>query len=82
MRCVMAKSIFVAIALMAYAPNANAFNFIYLEGKGVGGKMSCSDWKRVTKTRSGGEGAAMMQWFSDSLPDMILPFVRHPALVV
>jgi hypothetical protein len=47
------------IVLMACASSADAFNYIYLEGKGVGGKMSCSDWNRVTNSS---ERSAMMQW--------------------
>ena len=37
---------------------ANAFNSIYLEGKGFG--MTCADWNRVTNTPS--ERGAMIQW--------------------
>jgi hypothetical protein len=56
----MKKALFVAFVLMAYAPNADAFNYIFLEGKGVGGKMACSDWNRISNSR--GERAAMIQW--------------------
>ena len=57
----MKKILIAAIILMAQAPSAHTFNYLYLEGKGVGGKMTCSDWTRV-KSKSQADGAAMIQW--------------------
>jgi hypothetical protein len=56
------KSIIAVCAasiVIACATNSDAFNYIYLRGKGVGGEMSCSDWNR---TITSGERAAMTQW--------------------
>src|SRR5262245_26960686 len=49
-----------ASIVFACATNSDAFNFIYLRGKGVGGEMSCSDWNN--RNMSSGERAAMLQW--------------------
>jgi hypothetical protein len=54
------RTIIVACAVLGtYTTNLNAYNYIFLKGKGVGGEMMCSDWNRATN-RS--EGAAMTQW--------------------
>jgi hypothetical protein len=49
-----------ASILIACATNSDAFNYIYLQGKGVGGEMSCSDWNKRNITSA--ERSAMMQW--------------------
>jgi hypothetical protein len=46
------------IFLLACASNADAFNSVYLMGEGLGGEMSCSDWKRAR----GNEKAVLMSW--------------------
>ena len=48
-------------ALAIYTTNLNAYNYIFLKGKGVGGEMMCSDWIRASKTNPR-ETAAMTQW--------------------
>jgi hypothetical protein len=48
-------------ALAIYTTNLNAYNYIFLKGKGVGGEMMCSDWIRASKTNPS-ETAAMTQW--------------------
>ena len=37
--------IVACIALATYTTNVNAYNYIFLMGKGVGGEMMCSDWR-------------------------------------
>jgi len=49
----------VCAAMMAYATNADAYNYIFLRGKGVGGEMLCSDWNRHLMQS---ERAAIIQW--------------------
>jgi hypothetical protein len=49
---------FAMIFLVACASNADAFNSVYLRGKGLGGEMSCSDWNRAR----GNEKAVLMSW--------------------
>jgi hypothetical protein len=46
-------------ALATYTTNLNAYNYIFLKGKGAGGEMMCSDWSRATNPS---ETAAMTQW--------------------
>jgi hypothetical protein len=43
----MKKLKFAMIFLLACASNADAFNSVFLTGKGLGGEMSCSDWNRA-----------------------------------
>jgi hypothetical protein len=47
------------IAFMTLGTNSNAFNYIFLKGKGRGGEMMCSDWNRPTNKS---ERVAMTQW--------------------
>ena len=46
------------ILSVACASNADAFNSVYLRGKGLGGEMFCSDWNRAR----GNETAVLMSW--------------------
>ena len=47
------------IVLMSCATNLNAYNYIFLKGKGAGGEMMCSNWNRPTNHS---ETLAMTQW--------------------
>jgi hypothetical protein len=47
----------LGVALVSYASESNAFNYIFLNG--VGGEMMCSDWQRAINP---GEKAVIAQW--------------------
>jgi hypothetical protein len=49
----------VCAAIVAHARSADAYNYIFLRGKDVGGEMLCSDWNRHLMRQ---ERATMIQW--------------------
>ena len=65
-------------ALATYTTNLNAYNYIFMKGKGVGGEMMCSDWSRATNPSE--TTAMIFSGFSDLLLDMMLLLVRTPAM--
>ena len=58
MRSFIAK-VCICAAIIGYATTVEAYNYITLLGKDVGGNMLCSDWNHQP---SRGQRAAMVQW--------------------